>query len=157
MESTTNTKRILFYGIKNDYGCFSNFYPSPIELEGKTWPTVEHYFQAKKFEGTPMEEKIRNAETPKEAKRLGRSNSVLYKKRDDWETIRNDFMLTACLAKFTQHINLKKELMRTGDAELVENAATDYYWGCGKDGTGENKLGKILMEVREQLKINTNK
>jgi N-glycosidase YbiA len=46
-------------------------------------------------------------------------------------------------------------LLATGDDLLVENAPGDYYWGCGKDGSGKNRLGTILMEVREILRRET--
>ncbi len=51
-----------------------------------------------------------------------------------------------------QTFDLRAELLGTGDGELVENAPRDYYWGCGRDGSGRNMLGKILMEVRESLR-----
>jgi ribA/ribD-fused uncharacterized protein len=48
--------RILFYRVNEPYGFFSNFSKHPITLNGKEWPTTEHYFQAQKFVGTPYEE-----------------------------------------------------------------------------------------------------
>jgi ribA/ribD-fused uncharacterized protein len=61
-------------------------------------------------------------------------------------------MRQAVLRKFETHADICKTLLNTGDEELVENAPGDYYWGCGADGTGQNKLGKILMEVRAALR-----
>jgi ribA/ribD-fused uncharacterized protein len=72
--------------------------------------------------------------------------------RRDWETIKDSIMREAVLAKFTQHADLRAILLGTGDAILVENSPTDDYWGCGAHGGGRNKLGKILMSVREQLR-----
>jgi ribA/ribD-fused uncharacterized protein len=61
-------------------------------------------------------------------------------------------MYQAVLKKFQTHRQLHDLLLGTGDEELIENAPSDYYWGCGKDGTGQNKLGHILMRVRAELR-----
>jgi ribA/ribD-fused uncharacterized protein len=74
---------ILFYSVSGAYGGFSNFSPHPIRLQGKTWPTSEHYFQAQKFAGTPDEEEVRLAKSPMIAARMGRSRKRLLRK--DWE------------------------------------------------------------------------
>jgi ribA/ribD-fused uncharacterized protein len=61
-------------------------------------------------------------------------------------------MLEAVRAKFTQHDGLKAILLGTGDARIVEHTTNDAYWGDGGDGSGENRLGQILMHVREELR-----
>ena len=66
--------------------------------------------------------------------------------------VKYQVMKDALKAKFTQHEDLKCLLLSTGNRELIENAKDDYQWGCGKDGTGKNLLGKALMEVREEIK-----
>jgi ribA/ribD-fused uncharacterized protein len=63
---------INFYRVSDDYGCFSNFAPSPIQLDGKQWPTSEHYFQAQKFEDAAHQEAIRRTKSPMIAARMGR-------------------------------------------------------------------------------------
>lgn len=142
--------KITFYGTKDQYGCFSNFSAHPIQLDGKEWPTTEHYFQAQKFVGTPHEERIRVATSPLIAARMGRERSRPL--RADWESVKDDVMRRAVLAKFSQHETARETLLGTGDAEIIENAPRDYYWGCGSKGTGQNKLGQILVEVREMLR-----
>ena len=72
--------------------------------------------------------------------------------RSDWDTVRDDVMMTALMAKFTQNDYLKKILLDTGDVEIVEDSPRDSYWGWGKDKKGLNMLGKTLMKVRETLK-----
>jgi len=141
---------IYFYSTIDHYGCFSNFSTHGLELEGYFWPTAEHYFQAQKFAGTPYAEQIRRAKTPEQAARLGRSRDV--KLRSDWEEVKDTIMQRAVLKKFETHSNLREILLNTGDEEIIENAPGDYYWGCGANGTGQNKLGKILMEVRAILR-----
>lgn len=141
---------IRFSGLSGAYGCFSNFAPYPITLKGKEWPTNEHFFQAQKFAGTPHEETIRLANTPKQAANMGRSRERPL--RADWERVKDAIMLEAVHAKFTQHADLRRVLLETGDAEIVEHRAKDSYWGDGPDGAGKNMLGRILMRVRDDLR-----
>ncbi len=61
-------------------------------------------------------------------------------------------MHEAVLTKFTQHADLREILLGTGDAVIVEHTANDSYWGDGGDGSGKNKLGQILMRVRDELR-----
>jgi ribA/ribD-fused uncharacterized protein len=143
---------IYFYSSKTAYSEFSNFSRHGFKLKGKYWPTVEHYFQAQKFPKNPLEERIRTASNPGVAKKLGRSRSVRL--RPDWESIKDNIMREAVMAKFSTHDELKKLLLETGDEQLIENAPNDSYWGCGKTGKGRNMLGKILMETRDIFRSN---
>jgi ribA/ribD-fused uncharacterized protein len=141
---------IRFYSVGDAYGELSNFAPYPIMLAGKRWPTSEHYFQAQKFTDPKLREKIRRANTPMIAARLGRDRSAPL--RRDWESIKVQIMTEAVLAKFTQHEDLRALLLATGDALLVEHTNNDAYWGDGGDGSGKNMLGQVLMRVRERLR-----
>ena len=138
--------RIEFYREEDAYGCFSNFSPHPIELDGRVWPTTEHYFQAQKYVGTPKEEQIRLADSPGKAAKLGRTKDG--KLRGDWEQVKEAVMERCVLAKFTQHADLGAVLLATGDAELVEHTRNDRYGADGGDGTGKNRLGFVLERVR---------
>lgn len=141
---------IRFYRTDDDYGEFSNFSRHRIFLDGKYWPTSEHYFQAQKFENTAHQEEIRQANTPMIAAQLGRDRKK--KLRRDWESAKDGVMKKAVLAKFSQHEELKALLLSTGDALLIEHTTNDAYWGDGGDGHGRNRLGQILMQVREELR-----
>ena len=141
---------INFYHLNEPFGEFSNFARFPIRLRGKTWPTSEHFFQAQKFAGTPREEEVRQAKSPGEAARLGRDRE--HRLRRDWESAKDDVMREAVRAKFSQHDELRALLLSTGDEILVEHTENDSYWGDGGDGSGKNMLGRILMEVREELR-----
>jgi ribA/ribD-fused uncharacterized protein len=141
---------IRFYSTKKEYGEFSNFAAFPFVLGGLEWPTSEHYFQAQKFQQADYREKIRQTASPMIAARLGRSRSVPI--RPDWEAVKLDVMRAAVFEKFRAHAKLAKLLLDTGDEELIEDAAGDGFWGCSKDGLGQNWLGKILMEVRQRLR-----
>ena len=144
-----NAEKILFYRQNDAYGEFSNFSPHPFTLNGNTWPTSEHYFQAQKFAGTEHEEEIRLANSPSTAARLGRSRSRPL--RADWEAVKDDVMRRALRTKFEQHSKLKSLLLSTGDAELIEHTRNDSYWADGGDGSGKNRLGILLMELRAEL------
>jgi N-glycosidase YbiA len=114
------------------------------------WNTTEHYFQAQKFVGTPHLEQIRSVNTPKDAANIGRNRSLPL--RQDWEQVKDEIMFRAVLCKFQIHLDIRGILLGTSDQPIVENAPNDYYWGCGKDGTGKNQLGLTLMRVRDILK-----
>ena len=144
--------QILFYNRDEPYYEFTNFYAAPIDLDGKTWPTTEHYFQAQKFIGTSYPEVIRNFDRPRQAFDLSRDPAVSRWRRSDWEEIKIAIMKKALLAKFTQHKRLRQMLLNTGDNMLIEHTPYDKFWGDGGDGSGQNHLGMLLMEIRYDLK-----
>ncbi|MGB7341944.1 MAG: NADAR family protein [Phototrophicaceae bacterium] len=140
---------LYFYTVSGDYGEFSNFSRHGFMLDGYYWKTSEHYFQAMKFEDTPHYHQVREARNPKDAAKLGRRRD--FPLRKDWEAIKDDVMRRAVQQKFETHADLAQLLLSTGDQLIVENAPSDYYWGCGQDGSGKNRLGIILMDVRDTL------
>jgi ribA/ribD-fused uncharacterized protein len=143
--------KITFYRTSDLYGEFSNFYKCNVKIDGETYKTTEHYFQAMKFQGNKSYfEKIKNSSSASEAANLGRSRT--YPLREDWENVKDDIMLKALRAKFTQHTVLKNLLLSTGDSILVEHTKNDKYWADGGDGSGLNMLGKLLMKVRDELR-----
>ncbi len=141
---------ISFYSVREPYGEFSNFSAHAIELDGLLWKTTEHYFQAQKFDDPDYRERIRLSPSPKEAADLGRSRSVPL--RPDWETIKETVMYRAVKQKFSTHTALQVLLLSTGEEAILEAAPGDHYWGTGQDGTGKNRLGILLMQVREELR-----
>ena len=132
------------------YGCFSSFSKHSFMLSGQYWLTAEHYFRAQKFPGSPLEDAIRLAPDPMTAKRLGQDRAAPL--RSDWEAVKDDVMRAAVRAKFDQHPDIRAVLLGTGDETLVEAARSDSDWGSGPDGTGRNRLGKALMEIRDELR-----
>lgn len=147
---------IYFYSKTAAYYELSNFSPHGFQLDGAYWPTVEHYFQAQKFPSQlAYQEKIRLARTPKDAKALGRSRKVPL--RPDWEEVKDEVMRRALRAKFLTHPELAAMLLETEARELIENAPSDYYWGCGQTGGGKNRLGCLLMELRVALQVDVRK
>ena len=136
------------------YGCFSNFSHHAFDLDDHRWKTSEHYFQAQKFAETQFYDKVKAAETPAKAASIGRDRKLPL--RVDWEEVKDDVMRRALYAKFTTHADLKEILLSTKNDQIVEKTTTDYYWGCGTNGTGKNMLGILLMELREKLRAETN-
>ena len=128
----------------------SNFYVAPFTLNGKTYPTVEHFFQSQKFPGDPvLQEKIRVAKTSVGAKRSGRTQSEHF--RQDWEQVKETVMLEGLGAKFGQNPQLADLLRSTGTAMLIEKMPRDSYWGSGPNGCGRNRMGRLLEQVRRDL------
>lgn len=148
---STSGNEIRFYNRGEPYYEFTNFYPCNVFIDGKSWPTTEHYFQAQKFVGTPYLEKIRKLPTPRDAFQLSRNPQVSRWRRADWESVKDDVMLKALRVKFSDNLRLRTMLIGTCDRKLIEHTANDSYWGDGGNGTGQNKLGKLLMRVRREL------
>ena len=128
----------------------SNFFNAPFVVDGQRYQTMEHFFQSQKTLDPIEAARIRIASGPGEAKRLGRKIEL----RKDWESIKLDVMRRGVKAKFDQNEQLRVRLLETGDQELQEgNYWHDLYWGIDEEtGCGENWLGKILMEIREQYR-----
>lgn len=123
-----------------EYRFLSNFYP-----DGPG--SIEHLFQAFKCESLADAQRVLNAPTPGEAKKIGRT----AKMRSDWEDNKVTLMYSLVRDKFKNHY-LRSLLLETGDAELIEeNTWGDKLWGTC-NGVGENLLGKILMRVRNELR-----
>lgn len=139
-----------------EYRFLSNFYPSDVEFEGKTYPTVEHAYQAAKSNDQAVRQWILESSTAGFAKQYGRSISA----RDDWQDVKLSIMKRLLEKKF-YNLGLREKLLATGVNTLVEgNYWHDNTWGsctCDKCGNkGENQLGKLLMDVRASLIGSTN-
>ena len=83
------------------------------------------------------------------AAKVGRREKPL---RKDWESVKDQVMFDAVLAKFTQNPDIARKLLSTGDAYLIEHTKNDFYWADGGDGSGKNRLGEVLMAVRDSLR-----
>ena len=134
---------------RNEYSFLSNYSCSPFYIDTVLFPTMEHYFQASKASNQEDYLRIAYAPTPGDAKRLGRRIQL----RPNWEEVKDNVMLIGLRKKFADP-ELRDLLLATGDEELVEgNYWGDTYWGVC-NGIGQNKLGKLLMQVREEIKNN---
>lgn len=141
---------IKFYRVRDPYGVFSNFSPHAILVDGKWWRTSEHYYQAHKFPDEALQEQARHLTSPREVADFGRRKDLPL--RPDWDEVKDEVMMTALRAKFTQHADLKAVLLATAGQMLVEHTTNDSYWGDGGDGSGKNMLGQLLVKLREELR-----
>lgn len=136
-------------GFRGKYHFLSNFAKHPVRYDGVLWPSSEHAYQAAKTTDKDEKTAVQLAMTPGKAKSAGKKVTM----RPNWDQIKNQVMLEIVRAKFKQNRNIKMKLLATGDAELIEsNWWGDDFWGVF-EGNGQNKLGKILMQVREELRI----
>ncbi len=133
---------------RGEYRFLSNFWPAVVTLDGITYPTVEHAYQAAKILDPTSRGLFYSAATPGDAKRLGRQ---LTRLRGDWHQVRLAVMADLVRQKFT-HPDLRDRLLATGNRDLIEgNDWGDTFWGVCR-GVGDNQLGRILMKVREELR-----
>ena len=125
------------------YRWLSNFWTALVVLDGVTYPTVEHAYQAAKTLDLAARAGF-TAGSAGEAKRLGRTVTI----RPDWDAVKLSVMEDLVRQKFSDS-SLRALLLATAPHELVEgNWWGDRFWGVCK-GSGENHLGKILMRVRD--------
>ena len=138
----------MIKGFRGKYFFLSNFYECPVTYKGVTYLNTESAFQAQKILDNEKRGKLFSHLNPSKAKSKGRSVNL----RHDWEQVKDKEMYNIVFSKFSQDPIMKKKLLDTGDQYLEEtNTWNDTYWGVCR-GVGKNKLGKILMEVREEIK-----
>jgi ribA/ribD-fused uncharacterized protein len=126
----------------------NNFSPHAVEFRGKLYPTAEHAYQATKCTDPQGQEEIRNARSPLMAKSL--ANEKYRGARDpDWDSKKLVVVEEILRAKVEQHAEAREALAKSGGEEIVEDSPTDYFWGAGADGSGQNFLGKIWMKIRD--------
>jgi ribA/ribD-fused uncharacterized protein len=129
------------------YRFLSNFGPGKVEYEGRVYLTSEHLYQALKTLDPDEHEYVRVAPTPNEAKKRGKKIT----KREDWDEVKDEIMKMVLELKFHQNPDLIDKLLATGSEELIEgNTWGDTYWGVCF-GTGQNKLGLLLQELRSEI------
>lgn len=147
-------------GFRGEYAFLSNMYCCQIEYDGCKFPSAEHMFQAYKFKKFMKPEAFRTfckgllKMSPSQIKNYAKKCAPV--KSGEWDTIRVDVMRLCIRCKFDQNIALRNKLMLIGDTELIEyNYWGDTFWGKAlqKNGdfVGENMLGRLLMEYRDQL------
>ena len=144
-------------------GCFSQWWPSPFELEGVQYASAEHYMMAEKarlFGDEASRLAILQAATPAAAKKLGAQASGFVE--EIWCQHRFDIVVRGNLARFTQNAEIGEFLRNTGGRVLAEASPVDRIWGIGlaeddprcqhpDQWQGLNLLGFALMEVRARL------
>lgn len=155
MPKETKMDEILFYrASEKPYGVFSNLFRRAIIFEGVEFATSEHAYQAGKARKPEVKEWLMAAPSPA-LLAMAAHGLYVWDVSPDWSKVKFERMKNVLLAKFTQHNDLNELLLSTGDARLVESATVDNavnrLWG-EVNGVGKNMLGKLLMEVREELR-----
>lgn len=128
----------------------NNFSAHAIEVDGVVYPTAEHAYQAAKLIDPAAKKAIRQARSPLLAQSLA-NNEHKTSRDPSWSDKKLSEMERILRIKLTQHPEVRKALLATGTEEIVEDSPTDYFWGEGKDGSGENHIGKLWMKLRREL------
>jgi ribA/ribD-fused uncharacterized protein len=142
--------RVCFY--EQDFYVLSNFSAFNLQWGGHTYPTSEHAYQAAKFTGVrdDIARLIAAAPSAHEAFKLAEQHKEF--RRPTWDRIKVQTMRYILHAKLEQHEYVRRKLLATGDRELVENSWRDDFWGWGPNRDGQNVLGKLWMQVRDELR-----
>ena len=127
----------------------SSYSKHGFELDDAQWPSSEHYYQGMKFEDPEIREKIRQVSHPGETPELAKQYSKHIRK--DWDKVKKVMMTRGTYIKCRTHPEVAEALLATADKHIVETSQYDYYWGCGRDGRGDNTCGQVLMDVRQKL------
>lgn len=128
----------------------SPFSAHRIRIWGEVFPTLEHAYQASRIKPGPERDAIKSASSPMDAWREGqkhKNNPDLQVSNFDKDAVVEELFR----AKLSQHPDISAVLKESGDKELLKVYDTDYYWGTGADGSGENRMGKIWMKIRDEL------
>jgi len=145
----SDTHPIQFYRSQDAYGWLSNLSDHSLKTDNQIYATVEHYYQSAKFTDPDIQSFIQKAKTPIQAKKIADSyqGEIIV----DWDEKKENVMYKALNLKFSQHQNLKKQLLETQQRWIIENSPKDLYWGSGPNNEGKNRLGHLLMKLRQTL------
>lgn len=135
-----------------EFSVFDNFASFQVEWRERLWATSEHAYQAAHFFDTAPEltEEIFAARSAHDAYKLAKGNAD--KAPENWHDIKEEIMLDICRHKLLQHEYIQRKLWQTGEAPIVEDSPVDSFWGWGPDRQGRNTLGKIWMQLRDELR-----
>lgn len=138
--------------VENRFHYLSPFSAHRIEIWMEVFPTVEHAYQASRIIPSAARDMIKAAASPMDAWREGQK----YKSRPEYliPNFNKDAVMEELFrAKLAQHPDILEILKESGDRDLLKVYATDYYWGTGEDGTGENRMGKLWMKIRGEMMV----
>jgi len=169
----TPSEPVFFY--EREFYVLSNFSSFMLESRGLLFPTSEHAYHFEKFFDDDYQEKsmfssnpalvsgfsshpqknavqreIVNARSAHDSQKIAQQNRNLW--RSDWDSAKVEVMRQILRLKVAQHPYVMKKLMETGDREIIEDSWRDDYWGWGVKKDGLNKLGKLWMEIREEIR-----
>jgi ribA/ribD-fused uncharacterized protein len=147
--SSENEDTVYFFS--HAFDPLNNWSANAVSIWGETFPNVEHGYHYKKFIETVPEvaKEILVAPSPWAAMQVERKYKE--KRRSDWQEVKVDIMTELIRAKVSQNQDVKECLLKTGSKKIIENSPWDKFWGVGEDKSGLNKMGEILMKVREEI------
>ena len=128
------------------YSCLSNFSAHKITYRGEVYVTSEHAYQAAKFADVTIRAKVKEAPSAFLAHEFGQSKEG---RTPDFDKVA--IMKEIMRAKMEQHEEVRWALLSTGHQPIEKNHPSDYFWGIGADGSGQNVMGKIWMELRSEM------
>jgi ribA/ribD-fused uncharacterized protein len=141
--------QVFFY--EQDHYYLSNFSAFMVHWAGTVFPTSEHAYHWAKFPDDPLKQAtLRVASSAHEAFKM--AERWRQYRREDWDMVKVDTMRKILREKVRQHDYVRRKLLETGDRELVENSWRDDYWGWGPNRDGQNMLGKLWMEIRDEIR-----
>lgn len=144
MTSQTSLLPEPITSFQGEYRWLSNFWPARVVIDGITYATTEHAYQAQKAGNLRQRVYVVEAATAGEAKKRGKTVEL----RSDWDKVKVEIMYKANMAKYLNHLDLQEKLLATGTRDIIEgNTWGDTFWGA-VDGKGQNHLGRIIMQVR---------
>lgn len=153
--STTSNKNVIYFNSKTKrYVFLSNVFSSKFMIDGNEYWHMEGYFLSQMFAGvnSKVETLIREAFSPLTCRKLASNYLLPVERKKEWsDGLRDTVMMKGLITKFVTNTRLGNLLVSTGDCILVYSDVDDTYWGSGKDGNGENKLGILLMSIRTFL------
>lgn len=154
-------ERVCFY--EQDFYVLSNFSAFELRWNGLHFPTLEHAYHWEKFNvahqhrsgyTSQAQTLIQCARSAHEAFKIGGDDKWRPYRRADWDGVKVGIMGALLRAKVAQHEYVERKLLATGDRELVENSWRDDFWGWGPNKDGKNMLGRLWMQVRDELRTN---
>ena len=154
MNNIAGQEIIKFYRASGKFGFLSNLFKTPITFEGKEFPTSEHAYQSGKFANEETREWVMKAHAP-HLVAIVAHGLFKWDVVKSWSKMRFERMEKILFIKFSDP-ELKKKLLNTNNAILIENSTMDNIWGTGPKGTGKNMLGKLLMKVRKEIQEQEN-
>ena len=142
---------VEFYKEFGELGYLANYSDHGFyDTKGIYYPTVEHYYQSHKFNNPTIIDSILKASTPKEASIIGRDCNNTRIPHFDKKKL--EVMHEGVYLKFSQNKDIRSKLIETHNQEIREMSVKESFWGVGPELDGENHIGKILMNVRDEVK-----
>ncbi len=143
--------QVFFY--EQDFYVLSNFSAFQVAVFGAVFPTSEHAYQWSKFvAGADPAVAFRIITAPSAHQAFKLAEKYKDRRRPDWDAVKIGVMRDILRAKVQQHEYVRRKLLDTGDRELIEDSWRDDYWGWGPNRDGQNMLGKLWMEVRDEIR-----